>query len=545
MFICAGHMGGLECARPIRTATDQWRNRGMGRRVMGIIAGSVLLCLLLSGTAAAAETSETSSHNALSPLILLTFLLPAGLILLSAAAFPEDQAAEAAAGGVVSWGMACLAYFAVGFAFQFGGIAIVYPSPDLAGLYWEYSPLDVAWGSGWGMLGLRGFLMAGPAATPGALTLFLAQLPLLGVATLIVHFATWRTTHRWLTLPLGLLMGSVAYPWLGNWIWGGGWLANLGLTMAYGHGLVDAAGSGQVALCGAVGAFAAVSVFRGRPIALPESRLDAPLPRAHLPLLGWSGALLMTIGWMATSPMAHFPTATNVVLPVMAVNMVLAAFGTAFAAGLYTWLVSARLDVLMIGRAMAAGLAATAAGAPFLPAWGALTVGLVSGLLLPWLLFWFENRLNLGNAAAALAVFGIPAALGLLLPGVLADGRHGAGWNRIGFDAYLGTPGQGVSGLWVAEGLTPDWPGQMLAQLIGLAAILVWCFAVFWTPLSIARATVLAWRRSGIEFGTPPPPVPFEADPPSMPVEASRFDPVSERGEVCGTDTQNDEANQR
>lgn len=518
----------------------------MGRYLIGITIGSTLLFLVLGGTAAAAETPETPSHDNLSPLTLLSFLLPAGLILLSAAALPEEWAAEAAAGAVISWGTACLAYFAAGFAFQFGGIAIAHHTPDLAELYWEYSPLDVAWGSGWGMMGLRGFLMTGPAATSGALALFLSQLPLLGVATLIVHFATWQTAHRWLTLPLALLMGSLAYPMVGNWIWGGGWLANLGLTMAYGHGLVDAAGSGQVALCGAVGALAVAFALRRRHAPTsPKDKLDLPLPRAHLPLLGWSGALLMTIGWMATCTMIHSPPAVSFVPAVIAVNMASAAFGAICTAGLYTWFVSRRLDVLMIGRAMIAGLVAMAAGAPFLPAWGALAAGLVSGLLLPWLLFWFENRLQMGSVAVALAVFGIPAILGLLMPGLLADGRYGVGWNRTGVDAHLGTPGQGVSGLWVAEGLTPDWPGQMLAQVIGLAALSVWCFGIFWVPLSVLRAAVSAWRHNGIEFGAPPPPVPFEEEFPPDTEEASTLNhvPLQSGEELHHKDAQSDKEN--
>ena len=149
------------------------------------------------------------------------------------------------------------------------------------------------------------------------------------------------------------------------------------------------------------------------------------------------------------------------------------------------------------------------------------------------------------HTALALAIFGIPAALGLLLPGLPADAQHGVGWNRTGLDAYLGTPGQGVSGLWVAEGLTPDWPGQMLAQVVGLVAILVWHFAVFWSPPSISRATVLVWRRSGIEFGTPPLPVLLEQDLLSTPKEALMPNHASKQGEVYNVDKQNDEASQR
>jgi Amt family ammonium transporter len=192
----------------------------------------------------------------------LTFLLPVGLILLNAVAFPDDQAVPATTGALVAWSLATLAYFAVGFAFQFGGIAVFHDDPDLAGLYWEYSLLDTSWGPGWGMIGLKGFFLLGDASTDGALTLFLSQLPLLGVATLIYYFVLLGRTRRWVILCTSLLMGGVIYPIIGNWTWAGGWLSNLGRNLSAGHGLIDVGGSGQAALVGASAALAALLVFR-------------------------------------------------------------------------------------------------------------------------------------------------------------------------------------------------------------------------------------------------------------------------------------------
>ena len=61
--------------------------------------------------------------------------------------------------------------------------------------------------------------------------------------------------------------------------------------------------------------------------------------------------------------------------------------------------------------------------------------------------------------------------LGVLAVGIFADGTAGQGWNDMGADSYLGVTGQGVSGFLPAPGLAPDWPGQVNAQLVGLAAI--------------------------------------------------------------------------
>ena len=119
----------------------------------------------------------------------MTLLLPLGLMLLISSAMPEDQAPITAINLLVTWGVAALAYFAVGFAFQFGGIAQVSPRPDLSGLYWEWYPLDqsvdVEIARLWGVIALRGYALSGEAATPGALQLFLSHLSLVGAVAMI------------------------------------------------------------------------------------------------------------------------------------------------------------------------------------------------------------------------------------------------------------------------------------------------------------------------------------------------------------------------
>lgn len=471
------------------------------------LIGALFLCLATGGVALASG-GQSPATDGPPPGLLLSFLLPGGLILLLCAALPEDRAAETATGAVIAWSLAGIAYWAVGFAFQFGGVAVVSDAPDLAGLYWEYSLLDVTWGTGWGMIGLRGFFLADAAGTPGALALFLAQLPLLGVVAVTLQSVLWARAPRGLVVPAGLLVGGLIYPVAGNWVWGGGWLANLGLTLGYGHGFVDMLGGGQVALLGAAAALAAaLSIGRVRAAAEPAAGLVTPMPAAHLPLLGWLGALLMVVGWLATTGLAHLPDGAGIPSALSATNLALAAAGAACASGLYAWFATGRLDVLMAGRGMAAGLAVAAAGAAFVPTWAAPAAGFAVGITLPPVLWACERARRLGPAAAPLAALGLPAALGLLLPGLLADGRFGVGWNRVGVESYLGVPGQGVSGAWAA-----DWPGQLYAQLIGLVAIAVWSFGLSWLALAVPAAVIRAWQRSGLEFGTPPAPLPPDDD---------------------------------
>jgi Amt family ammonium transporter len=510
------------------------------RRLISKLGFALLLVLTLTGPALAAPPSQspTSSTGDWTILALgLTFLLPVGIILLSAAALPEEQAISATTGGLVAWGLGTLAYFAVGFAFQFGGIAVFHDAPDLAGLYWEYSLLDTTWGTGWGMIGLKGFLMLGAASTPGALTLFLSQLSLLGAAALILHFSLQGRAQRWVIFLASLLMGSLIYPVIGNWTWAGGWLANLGRNLAEGHGLVDAGGSGQVAVVGASAALAALLVFRNKPTTTPnaasrsdadleaisrvDSQRDRPAPKepeatsmppVHLPLLGLLGAILMVVGWMGVVFMTHLPTAVGISPVPMAVNLVLSALGGALTAGLYSWFTTSHLNPLMSARGLAAGLVLAAAGGPFIPPWSALAAGLLIGLLLPPLIYLFDRVFRLDDTGSALATFGLPAILGLLLPALLADGRYGVGWNGAGVESFLGVAGQGVSGLLVAPGFAADWPGQLYAQLVGTAAIFAWSFGLSWLLLQLLAGLIHAWERTGLEFGAPPEPVTIDED---------------------------------
>jgi len=489
------------------------------------------IILMLAGPALAASAAPSAASNAedwQTLAVALTFLLPVGLILLSAAAFSEERAISAATGGLVAWGLGTLAYFAVGFAFQFGGIAVFHDAPDLAGLYWEYSLLDTTWGTGWGMIGLRGFFLLDEASTTGAQTLFLSQLPLLGVATLIPYFALQSRARRWTALLASLLMGSLIYPIIGNWIWGGGWLANLGNNLIMGHGLVDAGGSGQVILVGACAALAALLVFRHKPVgeatnsddapdadaaegqdaaASPEEPETVPMPPVQLPLLGLLGATLMVMGWIGTAFMTHLPTAIDTTPAIIVINLMLGALGGTLTAGLYSWFTTSQLNPLMSARGLVAGLVVAAAGAPFIPAWSALAAGLVIGLILPPLIYLLDRVVRLEDTASALATFGLPAALGLLLPALVASGGYGVGWNGVGAESYLGVEGQGVSGLLVAPGFAADWPGQFYAQLVGIAAILAWSFVLSWLLMQIVAGITHAWQRSGLEFGAPPQPV--------------------------------------
>jgi Amt family ammonium transporter len=419
----------------------------------------------------------------------LAFLVPLGYALIAVAGLDEGRARHAALSALAALGLAVLGYVATGFALEFGGVGLAYALPGLEGLVWEWSALGTTWGSGWGMAGLVGWGLTGPAVAAGAYRLALANLPWVVTAALIPLACLRGRIPAWASGLIGLLMGALIYPLAGNWLWGGGWLANLGSNLGLGHGLVDAGGSGLVHLLGAAATLAGILVFLPRkpkappPPVLGESDTGVeavPLPPVHLPLLAVLGCGLLLAGglaWTVGNPLLALSESD---LPRLALNTAIAAAAGAFLPLLYTWFVAGRTDSLMAARGLAAGSVAIAAGAPFMAPWAALALGAGVGLITVLVVFVVDHLLRWDDSTAALTVHGLAGGIGLLAVGIFADGRTGAGWNHVGADAYLGVAGQGVTGLLAAPGFQPDWPGQMQAQLVGLAALALLGFFGAW-----------------------------------------------------------------
>ncbi len=444
----------------------------------------------------------------------LAFLLPIGYALIGAGGIPRERAAHGAISVFAALGLAVAGYVITGFALHYGGVGLTHELPGLDGLIWEWSALGVMWGPGWGMAGLTGWLLAGPAATPAARDLALANLPWVVTAAMIPVMALRGRIPGWAAALVGFLTGALIYPLAGNWTWGGGWLANLGSNLGLAHGFVDAAGAGVVHLLGACVALAGLVVFLPRKPRLAPGEV-AELPASTFPLLSLLGVALLFVGlpaWVASNPLLP----ANIEARNMFLNTMISAAGASLMSLAYTWLVAGRPDPLMASRAITAAIVASMAASAFIPAWAALALGVVIGLIVPLAVFVFDRLLRWDDPTAALATHGLGGALGLVAVGVLANGAAGAGWNGIGVDAYLGVAGQGVTGLLAAAGFRADFPLQLQAQLIGAAALALLGFFAAWiflAPLAMIghllkprqRATALAVTETPVVEATEQP----------------------------------------
>src|SRR5713226_8202905 len=152
---------------------------------------------------------------------------------------------------IAAFAVALIAYYAVGFAFQFGGVA---PIANLGGA----RPLTRIFGHGNADVnGLHGFfLQSGSTYDVGVLAFFLFQVVFMETAGYIIIGAIAERISFAGFLLAELAMGAIVYPIYGNWVWGGGWLSHLGQSLDLGHGAVDFAGSGVVHATGGWAALA-------------------------------------------------------------------------------------------------------------------------------------------------------------------------------------------------------------------------------------------------------------------------------------------------
>jgi len=312
----------------------------------------------------------------------------------------------------------------------------------------------------------------------------MSQIAPLAVAVLLPLLAL-RGRVRAVVLIVGsLLTAMVLYPLVGNWVWGGGWLANLGVNMGLGHGFVDFAGGGTAHLLGAAVALAALLAFPA-PRRGPAADEPPQMPAIHLPVLAVLGAMLALVGWIGLPFVNPLLAEAHIAWPLVVVNLLMAAAGKAVLALAYSWFTTGVANVFMTSRGLVCGLVAISAACPFVPAWAALLIGAFAGLLLPLMSYVFTYVFRLADDSLVLPTHGVSAIWGLLAVGLFADGRYGRGWNGVGLGQYLSATGQGVTGLLTPAGVPSDFPQQFYSQIIGLVAIGLFAFFVAWAVFKV------------------------------------------------------------
>src|SRR5207237_3618479 len=141
-----------------------------------------------------------------------------------------------------------LGFWICGFAFMFGGVGSVSALGGTPGLTHEFAVH--LFGHDFGLWGNAGYFLNSKVYDVGIFALFLFQMVFMDTTATI---PTGAMAERWkfsASMIYGCLIGTIMYPVLGKWVWGSGWLANLGANFALGHGHVAFAVSSRVHIHG-------------------------------------------------------------------------------------------------------------------------------------------------------------------------------------------------------------------------------------------------------------------------------------------------------
>ena len=132
----------------------------------------------------------------------------------------------------------------------------------------------------------------------------------------------------------GFFLSMITYPLFANWVWGGGWLSQLGKNFGLGHGHVDFAGSSVVHMVGGVTALAGAMVLGPRIGKYNKDGSANPIPGHNIPM-GVLGCFILAFGWFGFNPGSTL-AGGDLRISVIAVNTMLAsASGAIFADGTY------------------------------------------------------------------------------------------------------------------------------------------------------------------------------------------------------------------
>ncbi len=385
----------------------------------------------------------------------LVMFMQAGFAMVETGFCRAKNAAHVIMTNFMIYPIGMIGFWIAGFAFMFGG----YAASTLGGT------AAFAAGAKTGLLqqlvGTNGFFLSGSAYDVGVYTLFIFQMVFMDTTATI---PTGAMAERWrfaAFMVYGFFVSMIAYPIYGHWVWGGGWLANLGTFYGLGHGAVDFAGSGVVHAVGGCIGLAGAIVVGPRIGKYDKDGKPNAIPGHHLPM-ALIGTFILAFGWFGFNPGSTLAMSGGGALRagVVAVNTMLASAGGAFAALFYMKRKFGKYDPSMAANGFLAGLVAITAPCAFVTAWSSVVIGVIAGFLVCVSVFFWEKR-GIDDPVGAVSVHGVCGLFGVLAVGIFADGTYGDPWN-------------GVAG--PVKGILYGDAKQFVAQLISAVVCIAWAF---------------------------------------------------------------------
>ncbi len=373
---------------------------------------------------------------------VLVFFMQAGFAMVESGLTRAKNASNIMMKNLMDFCMGSIAYWAVGFGIMFG--------------------------AGNALFGTSGFFLNDAGGTFDSLSWtsvpleckYFFQLVFAATAATIVSGAMAERTKFTTYLVYSFIVSLVIYPVVGHWIWGGGWLASLGMW--------DFAGSTVVHSTGGWLAFAGAAVLGPR---LGKYRADGkpnPILGHNIPLTTL-GVFILWFGWFGFNPGSTM--AANISIAHIAVTTNLAAAAGAMAAMFTVWFMFGKPDTSMTLNGALGGLVAITAPCAFVSAGSSILIGVGAGVLVVLSVVFVERTLKVDDPVGAVSVHAVCGSFGTLALGLFAE------------DVF--SPGTTGDGLLFGGGAS-----LLVHQAVGVFAVFAWCMVTGFALFMALKATI-------------------------------------------------------
>lgn len=243
---------------------------------------------------------------------------------------------------------------------------------------------------------------------------FVFQTMFCATAATIVSGAVAERTNFSVYCIYSVLISMIVYPISGHWIWGGGWLSEMGFH--------DFAGSTAVHMVGGIAALLGAWMMGPRIGKYNEDGSVNAIPGHSIPL-GGLGVFLLWFGWFGFNGCSTAAASGDDVLTSMGAIFIttnMAAAAGAVGAMMYTWSRYGKPDVSMTLNGVLAGLVGITAGCDAVSPASSVIIGLVCGVLVVMSVEFIDQKLKVDDPCGAISVHGLCGAVGTILTGVFA-----------------------------------------------------------------------------------------------------------------------------
>ncbi len=415
------------------------------------------------------EVADAVGHNRIATNFVWTLVagflvmfMQAGFAMVESGFTQAKNVAHTMGMNFLVYAIGMIGFWICGFALMFGGVGAIASLGGTPGLSNEIT--ITLFGKNFGLFGTSGFFLNGAVYDVGVFALFLFQMVFMDTTATI---PTGSMAERWKFTSFifyAFFISMFVYPIFGNWVWGGGWLAQLGVNFGLGHGHVDFAGSSVVHMVGGVAALAGAIILGPRIGKYNKNGTSNAIPGHNIPM-AIIGTFILAFGWFGFNAGSTL-SGNDLRLAVVATNTMIASGAGALAATFYMLWRYGKPDPSMMANGLLAGLVAITAPCAFVSSWAAFLIGAVAGVLVIIAVFFIDQKLKIDDPVGAIAVHGVNGLWGIIALGLFADGTYGDGWNGV-----AGT----VKGLFYGD------LGQLAAQLIGSVTCIVFVFAAMYT----------------------------------------------------------------